>query len=309
MIKAIRKGLAICIASAVVALAGMTASFAAGANLDDGLAPGSQWELEVRPYAWVLFITGSDTLGANTQDIDTNLFELIEESNEIYALMGYQELRKGRLGIFADVAWAKLNVSTSTVKTANPIAGLNVNVVADADIWFDLAIAEAGVAFEIANWNASAPSLKDHGAFVPATALDFIGGARYWWLKPDVDLNVTAAVNIPALGLTRTAGGRISAQPVFDWWDPFIGFRVRHKPREGQEFFLKGDIGGFGIGSDITWQAATGYSFQTRLLGIPMTSYLGYRALYIDYEQGSGSRTFGLDTLWHGPVLGSKFTW
>lgn len=305
----IKKNLIGCVAAVGIVLAGMTASLAAGANLDDGLEPSSQWELEVRPYAWVLFITGSDTLGANTLDVDTNLFELVDKSDEIYALMGYQELRYGRIGLFADIAWSKLNVGASTVKTANPIAGLNVNVVADADIWFDLAIAEPGVALEIANWKQGTQFLKDATVFVPTTAFDLIGGARYWWLKPDVDLNVTATVNIPALGLTRMAGGRISAQPVFDWWDPFIGIRVRHEPREGQEFFLKGDIGGFGIGSDITWQAATGYSFETRLLGIPMTSYLGYRALYIDYEQGSGNRTFGLDTLWHGPVVGSKFTW
>jgi len=207
MINAIRNGLTICIVSAAVVLAAMTAPLAAGANPDAGLAPGSQWELEVRPYAWVLFITGDSTLGANTQDIDTNLFDLVEKSDEIYALMGYQELRKGRLGIFADVAWAKLNVGTSTVKNSKPIAGLNVNVVADADVWFDLAIAEPGVGFEVASWNNGAPSLKDPGAFVSATAFDLIAGARYWWLKPDIDLNVTATVNIPALNLARTAGG------------------------------------------------------------------------------------------------------
>lgn len=223
--------------------------------------------------------------------------------------MGYQELRKGRLGLFADVHWAKINVGTTTVKSTNPIAGLNVTVVSKADVWFDLAIAEPGMTYEIASRAWGAGSLKDAHAFTPTTAVDVVAGARYWWLKPDIDLNITATVSIPALGLTRTGGGTISAKETFDWWDPFVGLRLRHQLAPGQELVLKADVGGFDVGSDIAWQAVAGYSLETQLLGVPMTSYLGYRALYIDYQQGSGSQTFGLDTLWHGPVLGLSFNW
>ena len=40
-----------------------------------------------------------------------------------------------------------------------------------------------------------------------------------------------------------------------------------------------------------------------------LNNYVGYRALSIDYQQGSGNRTIGLDLVIHGPVIGSSFKW
>jgi hypothetical protein len=272
------------------------------------LTPESQWEFEFRPYAWALFLTGESTLGSNKIDIDTNVIEILGEIDEFYAYMGYHELRKGRFGLFLDLDWARVNFGTSVVKSHNPIAGLNVSLVADADIWFDLLIAEPGISYEIGSRTNGGGSLKDPQAS-SSTALDVVAGVRYWYMKPDIDLDVTGTISIPALGLSRTGAGSISADTTIDWWDPFIGLRLRHSPSPGRDFFLKGDVGGFGAGSDITWQVATGYSFNTRFLGRDLTSHLGYRAIYFDYEEGSGNRTFGLDMLWHGPVLGLSFKW
>ncbi|WP_404292491.1 hypothetical protein ACD578_09335 [Microvirga sp. RSM25] len=35
-----------------------------------------------------------------------------------------------------------------------------------------------------------------------------------------------------------------------DWLDPVIGARIRYAMAPGHELFLRGDIGGFGVGSD-----------------------------------------------------------
>ncbi len=35
----------------------------------------------------------------------------------------------------------------------------------------------------------------------------------------------------------------------------------------------------------------------------------GYRALYQDYENGSGPDLFKIDATFHGPLLGVKFQW
>ena len=52
------------------------------------------------------------------------------------------------------------------------------------------------------------------------------------------------------------------------------------------EFVGRGDIGGFGIGSDLAWQLATH-------LGVQVTDWLtilaGYRWLDIDYEDTEGT--------------------
>jgi len=40
-----------------------------------------------------------------------------------------------------------------------------------------------------------------------------------------------------------------------DWADPFIGARLQHQPTPGQAITLRGDVGGFGAGSQFSWQA------------------------------------------------------
>ena len=84
---------------------------------------------------------------------------------------------------------------------------------------------------------------------------------------------------------------------------------MRHKPAPGQELVLQGDIGGFGVGSKLTWQALATYNFEMQFLGFKFTNYIGYRAISIDYEQGSGDKTIGLNMLTHGPVVGLTFKW
>lgn len=68
---------------------------------------------------------------------------------------------------------------------------------------------------------------------------------------------------------------------VDDWWDPFIGLRGRLNLSETWYFTAKGDIGGFGVGSDFAWQAEGALGCQvTRNFFVE----LGYRALSMDYE-------------------------
>ena len=56
--------------------------------------------------------------------------------------------------------------------------------------------------------------------------------------------------------------------PKFDddktWVDPVIGLQGRLELTERWEAFAEGDIGGFGVGSDITWDwvAGIGYGFE-----------------------------------------------
>jgi len=65
-----------------------------------------------------------------------------------------------------------------------------------------------------------------------------------------------------------------------------------------------GDIGGFGAGSEFTWQAAGMVGYRFGLFGDDNARVLaGYRALYQDYKSGSGSNEFKWDMTLHGPVL------
>jgi len=69
---------------------------------------------------------------------------------------------------------------------------------------------------------------------------------------------------------------------------------------------LHGDIGGFGVGSDLTWMASGRIDFQ---VWKHASISAGYRALGFEFEKDQGERKFDLNLLLHGPILGIKFHW
>ena len=124
-----------------------------------------------------------------------------------------------------------------------------------------------------------------------------------WHQEADLSLDFTAAVQSGDLEVT---GGRAFARSgSVDWLDPVIGARVRYTVAPGHELLLRGDIGGFGVGSDFSWQAIGVYAFEFGTYqGIAFSGVIGYRALYVDYVQGEGRQRYEFDMLQHGPVLG-----
>ena len=69
-----------------------------------------------------------------------------------------------------------------------------------------------------------------------------------------------------------------------EWVDPFIGFRARWNLTEKLFLIGRGDVGGFGVGSDLTWQATAAFGWQ---LSDSWSMELGYRYMDIDYTDGN----------------------
>ncbi len=129
------------------------------------------------------------------------------------------------------------------------------------------------------------------------TALDILGSARYW--SQDVDLSLrfdgklTADIeaDFKRLGLKLKRKVSDSRSVVvahandLEWVDPVVGARMRHVFASGSEFDLLGDVGGFGAGSEFSWQAVATYGFDVNAFGTTMRSVVGYRALYVDYNE------------------------
>lgn len=90
-----------------------------------------------------------------------------------------------------------------------------------------------------------------------------------------------------------------------DWVDPLIGLHYSVPFADKWLFDLRGDIGGFGIGSDLTWQLMTVVRRQnTDTFGW----YFGYRAIGYDYETGQGQNYQRYDLIQHGPGIGIAFS-
>jgi hypothetical protein len=87
-----------------------------------------------------------------------------------------------------------------------------------------------------------------------------------------------------------------------DWFDPYIGLRGRYNLNEKYYLVGRADIGGFGVGSDLSWQASAGIGWR---LSERLYSEVTYRALGMDYDRDG----FVYDMVMHGPeiALGLEF--
>jgi hypothetical protein len=67
-----------------------------------------------------------------------------------------------------------------------------------------------------------------------------------------------------------------------EWVDPFVGFRIRHEMGTSKELGLEADFGGFGVGSDFSWQVVGTYGL-TRCLWArrytPCSATVHYRSI------------------------------
>lgn len=68
--------------------------------------------------------------------------------------------------------------------------------------------------------------------------------------------------------------------------DPIVGARARYNFSDRFYAIARADVGGFGVGSDITWQAYGAIGYQ---LTAHTTLELGYRHMYVDYADGNFS--------------------
>ena len=115
--------------------------------------------------------------------------------------------------------------------------------------------------------------------------LDAVAGIRYTAMGVDIDL----------------IGTGLSLDEDKDWADPIIGARYAYQMTDKWALRFYGDIGGFGVSSNFTWQGVGLIDFQPWK---HVAIVAGYRAIDTDYESGSGSDKFTYDVTVHGPVVG-----
>ena len=67
---------------------------------------------------------------------------------------------------------------------------------------------------------------------------------------------------------------------------------------------VRGDVGGFGLQSQFEWQAVGVYSYAWQFTGYQLAGVIGYRALGVNYTNGSGINNNGVNLVLHGPIIG-----
>jgi len=116
--------------------------------------------------------------------------------------------------------------------------------------------------------------------------VDVYAGVRYNHLELDLDISGQEQ-NLP-----------VSADK--DWADPIVGLRGQWNINDQWYLAGKGDIGGFGVSSDFTWelQATVGYNFTPCF-----STEIGYRYFDTDYDDGG----FTYDVAQAGLLLNFNF--
>lgn len=246
-----------------------------------------QWVLTVTPYGWVTWLDGDQTVRGRTVQVEVDPIQLIEDLESV-PFMGYGEARKGPLAFYGDLVYANVGLDADSVRSRNLHPAINGTLSASLGLDYKQTIVEAGAAYQIAGGQ---------------TAIDLLAGARYWHQEADIKFALDANLDVSDLVVSR--GIAVSRSGSVDWVDPVVGARIRHQIAPGQELMLRGDIGGFGAGSQFSWNVLAAYSFEICASdGVTYSGVLGYRLLDVDYEQGSGRTKYEYDVLQHGPITG-----
>ncbi len=292
----------------VVSLFGAAAlAFSAFAAAAQTKAPASApsadldpWRYNIVGYAWLMGVSGNASARGQTIDTNATFIDLVQKSNTLFGLMGYFEADKGPAGMYVDLVYTKLNFGASQVGYRNPLPALRISASAYAAMSYELFIAEAGGVYELAKWSGQNGS---------ATAIDGLLGFRYWNNSLAATFDADANFDLGRrFQFDRSFGLAIARSDVIQWVDPVIGLRLRHQLTPSQDVMLRGDIGGFGLGSQFSWQAVAVYGYAWQLDGGQrLTAMLGFRALSVAYSQGSGDSNTSINELLYGPIIGLSY--
>ena len=220
-----------------------------------------EWSFNLSLYGWATAIDGTISAGGRSADVDVAFKDVLKHLDMTF--MGAAELRYKRWGFLGDLVYARLHDDIA------PPAGI---IFSSTHEVIKETIGTFAVSYRVVDYD--------------RTYLDVLAGARVYSFYSEIVLR-------PNLGQTG-----FKASGTSTWVDPIIGLRGRYYM--SPLFFLNGygDIGGFGAGSEFSWQVLG-------TLGIQAARWcdvqLGYRALGFEYEGSRGNQ----ELTTHGPIIGA----
>jgi opacity protein-like surface antigen len=217
-------------------------------------APTSGWQYEITPYFWGAGMKGDMQGGALPKiSTDVSISDIMKVLD--FGMMGAFEARKGRWGLLFDAIYMDLSAGGAASRTGPGPIGATAT--ANANFGMKQTVLGAAVAYRTVEGR---------------SPVDVFGGLRYIKLEADADIH----------GSFFARAGTVARSADQDWVDPYVGARIKHAVNDRWSLTGNGDIGGFGLGSDISWQlsAGAGYDFTKSVSGI-----FGYRIFYADYDK------------------------
>jgi hypothetical protein len=233
------------------------------------------WRVTLSVGGWLFGQDGHATVRGRRTDVD------LSPADSLDALFDYGEgVFQGRLRASYGrwtfrAAGSTLTLGDGAEFSEGPVSGI------DAELGLDLFQADVGYLLgkSIVGGSCDCPSTLSYDVFA---------GFRYF--------NVDAAIEARGV-LAKVSGSK-------DFFDPIIGARATLNLGNRWSIDLEGDLGGFGVGSDLSWSLRAGVRYQVARW---FSAEVGYKLLDIDYAEGAGANRFEWDMLLSGPYLALNF--
>ncbi len=220
-----------------------------------------KWQFLVEPYLMFPNMNGQVGIGdLPAVPVDANPGDVFEKLH--MGAMLYLEARNNQWSINSDLVYMDLQQDITPCKLINSgTATVKQTIWEVAGLYRLLSFLEVGL------------------------------GGRLNYLVTDLE----AVRNVFPIGIEDLSGHHSKT-----FVDPIIIARLTTDIEGKWLFQFRGDIGGFGISSDLTWQLQgyAGYRF-TKLFQLSV----GYRILGIDYNKGEEAKHFIFDMNEFGPVI------
>jgi len=224
-------------------------------------ATNKKWNFLAEPYLMFPYMNGETGIGNNLiLPVEANPGDIFNKL-QIGAML-FLGAQTDKWAITSDLVYMKLN----------------------QEITPGILIHEGDVTAKQLIWEAA-------GLYRISRCLEVGAGGRINYVQTSVD----ALVKVIPAG-TEPISGRHHKT----WFDPVLIVRWKTDVKDKWLFQLRGDLGGFGVGSDFTWQLQgyVGYRF-TPVFQLSA----GYRFLSTEYYAGEEPKDFVFDVNEFGPVI------
>jgi hypothetical protein len=238
---------------------------AAGSAHAQEASRASPWRFELTPYGWFAGLSGklrTPLTHFPERDVDADFGSIVGDLSGI-PVMGMAEVRYGRFGVAADLLHLGLEQGLDTRDVL--FRGGHARV--------DTTIGSVLGMFRVVE--------------EPGQSLDVGAGARIWSVRTKLSLN---SGQLPG----------VIQKDSTSWADPLLALRYHLDLSDRFGLTAYGDIGGFGAGSVLIWQAVGSLDFRASR---SLVLRAGWRYLSVDRKNGD----FRLDLGFNGPFIAATF--
>jgi opacity protein-like surface antigen len=201
---------------------------------------------DIVPYLWLATYDGTFGLPDTPAGVPPTHSDAAFSTHINAVVMLAAQFRYRDVGLFFDGAWLQLQTE----------GGSGTGLYSGTDIKSDIAFGTLALTYRL-------PPLAK-------LQTDVFAGARTWHVSNELEFK-------PGLAPGFTTDASIT------WSDPLIGAKLNYDLTRHWFGSMIEDVGGFGVGSQITWEVygGVGYRFTDWL-----SAQLGYRYMHVDYDQG-----------------------